>query len=193
MTRAEFLAWVATREDRWEFDGFAPVAMTGGTRNHSRVGRNVVAALVGRLRGGPCEVLGSDAGVAVPDGGVRYPDALVTCTPGRGGDRLIADPVIVFEVVSPTSGRTDRILKLREYRAVPSIRRYVILESTNAALTVLERLAPEDPWIATSLTGTEILPLPEIGTEVPVAELYEGVEIEEFDEPAAPLNPVATT
>jgi len=178
MTREEFLDWAATREGRWEFDGFAPVAMTGGTRNHSRVARNIVAALSGRLRGGPCEVLGSDAGIAVPGDAVRYPDALVTCTAGPGTDRLVPGPVVVFEVVSPTSSRTDRIVKLGEYRGVPSIRRYVIVESTTAALTSLERAGPEAPWTATGLTEADRLELPEIGIGLAVAELFEGVTFE---------------
>jgi Uma2 family endonuclease len=85
--------------------------------------------------------------------------------------------VVVFEVLSPTSGRTDRIVKLREYAAVPMIRRYVILESMSIGLTVMERQAAEETWRATSLmTGEDILQMPEIGIEVPVAEFYEGVE-----------------
>jgi Uma2 family endonuclease len=85
--------------------------------------------------------------------------------------------VVVFEVLSPTTGRTDRIVKLREYAAVPMIRRYVILEFMSIGLTVMERQAAEETWRATSLmTGEDILQMPEIGIEVPVAEFYEGVE-----------------
>lgn len=179
MTREQFLDWVATQEGRWEFDGFEPVAMTGGTRNHDRICQNIYFALRSRLRGGPCEVLGPTAGVAVGEDAVRYPDALVTCTRGPGTDRLMPNPLIVFEVISPTSSRIDRIVKLREYRGVPSIRRYVIVESTSAALTLHARPDGESPWTTTALTGGEILPLPEIGLELPVSELFEGVELEE--------------
>jgi Uma2 family endonuclease len=85
--------------------------------------------------------------------------------------------VVVFEVLSPTSGRTDRIVKVREYRAVPSILRYVILEYTSVGLTVLERATGDEPWRATALTAEDTLGMSEIGIEVPVAELYENADL----------------
>jgi Uma2 family endonuclease len=182
MTREEFLDWVEIQEGRWEFDGFEPVAMTGGTRNHERICQNIYFALRSRLRGGPCEVLGATAGIAVGEDAVRYPDALVTCTPGSGTARVMPGPVVVFEVISPTSGRVDRIAKLREYQRVGSIRRYVTLESTSAGLTVHARRDGDDPWTTVALTEGEALPLPEIDIEVPVAEFYEGVAFEETDQ-----------
>jgi Uma2 family endonuclease len=163
MTRDEFLDWAATQEGRWEFGGAEPVKMTGETLNHSRTASNIIVALGSRLRAGPYEVLGLNAGLAVAGDGVRYPDALVTCTPGPGTDRLIPGVVVVFEVVSPSTNRADRIVKLGEYRSVPSIRRYVIVEHGIAALTSLERRGPEEPWTATGLTEAETLDMPEIG------------------------------
>lgn len=179
MTREQFLDWVQTREGRWEFDGFDPVAMTGGTVNHNRICQNLWFALRRRLRGGPCQVLGPDAGVATSHDAVRFPDAVVTCVAEPGSAQLLSAPLLVFEVISPTSSRLDRIVKLREYAAVPSIRRYVIVESSSAALTVHARAQGDAPWTTTALTGEEVLPLPEIGLEVPVAEFFEAVEFEE--------------
>jgi len=192
MTRAEFFAWADARggDGRYEFDGFQPVAMVGVTRNHSRIARNICSALQARLRGGPCEVLGSDAGLATIGDAVRYPDALVSCVKGPGTDRVIPGVVVVFEVLSPTSGRTDRIVKLLEYRAVPSIRRYVIVEYTGIGLMVFERANGDDDWTATALASGEILRMPEIGVEVPVTELYEGVDLpQEEGEGAAATGP----
>jgi len=80
---------------------------------------------------------------------------------------------VVFEVLSAASGRVDRILKVREYAAVPSIRRYVILESTGVGVTVMERSKPDEAWRTTVLTGDDMLRLPEIDIEIPVAECYE--------------------
>jgi Uma2 family endonuclease len=175
MTRDAFLDWADAQAVRYEFDGFAPVAMTGGMRDHSRICQNIYAALRSRLQGNGCEALGPDAGVATLGDAVRYPDALVTCTGGSGSDRLIPGVVVVFEVLSPTSGRNDRIVKVREYAAVDSIRRYVIVESTGVGLTVLERATPDEAWRTTVLTSDDILHLSEIGIEIPVAELYDGI------------------
>jgi Uma2 family endonuclease len=181
MTRAEFFDWADSRDGRYEFDGVQPVAMVGATRNHGRIAQNIYSGLRTRLRGGPCEVLGPDAGLATIGDAVRYPDALVSCTRGPGSDRVIPGVVVVFEVLSPTSGRTDRIVKLREYRAVSSIRRYVIVEYAGIGLMSLERTNGSDDWTVTALASGDILRMPEIGVEVPVAELYEGVDLADSD------------
>ena len=90
MTQEKFLDWAERQEGNlWEFDGVRPVrrhgpeAMTGGRLNHARIAVNIVIALHHRLRGGPCRAFNSDAGVGLPGGGVRYPDASVTCTRSR--------------------------------------------------------------------------------------------------------------
>jgi Uma2 family endonuclease len=176
MTREAFFDWAEAQDAPYEFDGFQPVAKTGGTINHSQMTGNLVLALRTRLKGTPCRALGPDAGVATIGDAVRYPDALVTCTKPEGTGRLVPGVVVVFEVLSPTSGRTDRIDKLREYRAVPSIRRYVILEHTSAALQVFTRDSSDAEWTATALTGEDTLDLPEIGISLPIAELYEDVD-----------------
>ncbi len=129
-----------------------------------------------RLRGSPCSYYGPDLGVETTGSKVRYPDALITCTKFPDTDRLAPGVQIVFEVLSPTSGRTDRIEKVREYAAVSSMRRYVILETRSAGLLVLYRHHAEEAWTAAALTMEETLGLPEIGIEIPVAEFYEDVE-----------------
>ena len=80
-------------------------------------------------------------------------------------------------MLSPTSGRNDRIDKLREYRAVASIRRYVILEYAGASVTVFKRATEAENWTATALMADDVLHIPDIGVQVPVAELYENVEL----------------
>lgn len=177
MTREEFFDWAEAQNERYEFDGFQPVAMTGGSIRHSQMTLNIHFALRTRLRGSPCRSLGPDAGVATVGDAVRYPDALVTCTKAPDEARVVPGVVVVFEVLSPASGRTDRIDKLREYRAVASIRRYVILEHASIGLTVFERASGDDPWTATALTADDLLQVPEIGIEIPVAEFYENVEL----------------
>jgi len=174
-TRDEFFAWAAEQDGRYEFDGFAPVAMTGGTINHALIMRNLHRALDRRLRGGACRPLGPDAGIATVGDAVRYPDALVTCSALDGAALTVPGAVVVFEILSSGTSRTDRIIKVREYAAVASIRRYVILESTSVGLTVLERDAPGDAWRAGTLTDADVLRMPEIGIEVPVGEFYEDV------------------
>jgi Uma2 family endonuclease len=95
---------------------------------------------------------------------------------------MAPDVVVVFEVLSPDSGQRDSIEKLREYSAVPSIRRYVIVEPRTKGLLVLHRAQGEDPFTAQGLTADEILPIPEVGIEVPMSEIYEDVDIPSSDD-----------
>jgi Uma2 family endonuclease len=178
MSREEFFAWAESQEERFEFDGFQPVAMTGGNLRHSRLIRNINRQLGNRLSGTPCESLGSDAGVATVGDTVRYPDAVVTCSPIIDRELLVPNPVIVFEVVSPSSVRRDRVTKLREYQAVASIVRYVIVEPDEIAITVLFRDDGTDMFRAAGLGEGDSLQLPEIGIEIPLADIYQGVAIE---------------
>jgi Uma2 family endonuclease len=113
---------------------------------------------------------------------VRCPDALITCTKFPESERLALNVVVVFEVLSTDSGSRDRIEKLREYAAVPAIRRYVILEYCTTGLLVLHRAQGDDPWTAESLTANDILPIPEVGIAVPVSEPYEDVDVPETED-----------
>jgi len=186
MTRDQFFDWAEASGGRYEFDGFQPVAITGGNLNHNQIAFNIHVALRGRLGGTGCRPHGMDAGVATIGDTVRYPDGVVTCSPINGVSRLIPNPVVVFEVISPTSDHMDRIVKLREYAAVDTIRRYVIVESTSAGLTVHERKAAGQRWTVASAMAGDRLPLPEIGIEIPVDELYEGVDFSASDTGAVP-------
>src|SRR4029079_14807364 len=80
MTLAEFLVWERAQELRYEFDGFQPVAMTGGTIAHSVIATNIVRALRDPLRGSPCRAFLGDLKILAA-GRVRYPDTVVTCSP----------------------------------------------------------------------------------------------------------------
>jgi len=175
-TIEQFLSWASAQDGRYEFDGIRPVAVTGGNAPHGRVTTNIHAALRSKLRGSPCSYYGPDLGIQTIGSKVRYPDALTTGTKFSDTEQLAPDVRMVFEVFSHSSGRTDRIEKVREYAAVPSMRRYVTLETRSAGLLVLHRHQAEDAWTAAALTIDETLSLPEIGIEIPVAEFYEDAD-----------------
>lgn len=122
MTLRQFLAWEERQPLRYEFDGFQPVAMTGGTAAHSAIQRNILHALTGRLRGKPCQPYGNDLKIEVV-GRARYPDAFVVCMPVAPRQTVVTDPVVVFEVLSDGTANTDLVEKNAEYRATPSIQR----------------------------------------------------------------------
>ena len=167
LTVAEFVDWERTQPLRYEFDGTQPVAMTGGTIAADRIARRLLAALERRLQP-PCEAFGENVKV-LPGGRVRYPDVKVACGEfDPQGDHV--DPVVVFEVLSPTTEMTDRRVKPAEYASIPRVMAYVLLAQDQPAATVLRRTTA---WRAEERAGQEVvLDLPEIGVTLPLAELY---------------------
>jgi Uma2 family endonuclease len=151
--------------------------MTGGTAAHEIIGATLRLHLNLRLRGKPCRSWGPTTKIEVL-GRIRYPDAFVSCAPFGRNDTVIPDPVVVFEVLSPGTSRTDRIEKLREYQATPSIRRYVILEQDSIAAMAFERQG--DNWIVRTLIDGDTLAMPEIGVDLTLADIYADVALPEI-------------
>jgi len=175
-TAEQFLAWVGTQEGRFEFDGARPVAAAGLNAQHNRITGNICMALRARLRGAACAFYGPGLAVRTVGEKVRLPDALITCTQFPDTALVAPDVVVVFEVTSQASEHTDRIEKVREYALMPSLRRYVIVETAFAGLFVLHREAADAPWTATTLTDQDTLDLPDVSLRIPVSEFYEDVE-----------------
>ena len=104
---------------------------------------------------------------------------MVVCSPVHRTATVVHDPVVVFEVLSPSTTRNDRIVKALEYQATPSVQRYVMLEQDGVSATVYARSG--DAWTHEILVAGSILSLPEIGVELPLAELYEGIDFDAHD------------
>ena len=87
MSLDAFVAWEERQALRYEFDGYQPVAMTGGTVEQGLIQANIIRQVGNRLSGTPCRILGSHVKVLVA-GSVRYPDAFVVRDPTqRSRDR----------------------------------------------------------------------------------------------------------
>ena len=178
MTLTDFLTWEERQEVRYEFDGFAPVAMTGGTARHEQICYRLRTLLLLRLEGKPCRPWGPTTKIEVL-GRIRYPDAFVSCTPVAPRSTIIPAPVVVFEVLSASTSRTDRIEKLREYQATPSIQRYVILEQDSIGAMVFSRHGGD--WTAGVLTEADALTMPEIDVELRLADVYADVTFDDVE------------
>ena len=171
MTLEQFLAWEERQEFKHEFDGFQPVAMAGVRFAHSIIQRNLILAIGSRLRGQRCQIVGSDCKIEVV-GRIRYPDAFVVCTPVAGRETVVRDPVVVLEILSEGTAVTDRVTKRFEYGETPSIQRYVVFQQTSAEAMVFSR---DNGWTLETVAGDAVLLMPEIGVEVPLPEIYEGL------------------
>jgi Uma2 family endonuclease len=176
MTLEQFLAWEIRQELKYEFDGVQPVAMKGVRVEHAAIEANLNAALRDRLRGKACRAFGSSLKIEVA-GRIRYPDAFVVCTTVPRGSYVVRDPVVVFEILSPSTSHTDMVLKTAEYKATPSILRYVILEQNHAGAQVFSRKGED--WIVETIKDDDVLRMPELGIEIPLPEIYADVVLDE--------------
>jgi Uma2 family endonuclease len=153
-------------------------AMSGGTVGHNRLGRNVLKLIDAALAGSPCEAFGSDMRVSTPSGLYTYPDASVVCGPRvSNAAETISNTVVIVEVLSNSTRNYDRGEKFELYRSIPALRHYLLIEQS---FTQVEhrRLEGDGSWsqeITESLD--QIVHLTAVGIDLPLARVYEGVEV----------------
>ncbi len=177
MSLDEFLEWESRQEGRWEFDGFEPRLMTGATALHNLIAGNLEFAIRRRLAP-PCRVYRESLRLRLMETS-RYPDLMVACG-GVPDGAEITDPILVVEVLSCSSVRTDRIFKNREYERAPSVRRCIILEQDVTAAEIYAR--DGDKWVRSTVINEGLLNIPEIGVEVPLAEVYADLDVPPLEE-----------
>src|SRR5208283_572820 len=164
-TTETFLAWEDRQEGKHEFDGRDVIPMTGGSIAHQRIVFNLCSALMG--------LLGDRALMAMLEMRfrigirIRYPDVVVCAGPLDQATRTLTDAVGIFEVLSDDTATTDRVDKLIDYAAVPSLRCYVLLEQTAMAATLFHR-EPGGAWIASAHTAGALV-LPGLDLTIPLA------------------------
>ena len=147
MSVAEFLAWEREQPERYEYAGGLVTMMTGASLVHVTITMNIAFALRQSLRGSGCRPFTNDAKV-LAGGSVRYPDITVTCTPFGGKDDIVPDPIVVIEVISPSTEREDRGRKKFDYFATPSIHVQVPdAEVGSVGLFIYPRLSRRSSWL----------------------------------------------
>jgi len=175
MSLDEFLAWEREQPERCEYAGGAVTMMTGGSAAHVTIALNLAMALRQALRGTGCRPFGSDMKVIANDT-ARYPDVSVTCHPVGDRDDSISYPVLVIEVISPSTEREDRGRKKFDYFATPSIRQYAIIEQDERRVDLYTRAGTE--WMDQVVESGAVLNLSSIGVEISLDTIYEDTELD---------------
>lgn len=171
--RDAFLAWAEQRDGRWERHDGVVQAMAPERVNHTRVKYAAWAALKAALReaGLPCEVLGDGVTVEIDERTDYEPDALIICGDRVDGVRTgVTNPVVVVEVLSPSTAQRDIGVKLDGYFRVPSVEHYLILASD--VVRVIHHRRWTDGTLLTRIATNGVLKLESPGIGVPVLELY---------------------
>lgn len=175
MTVAEFLAWDDGTDTRYELIDGRPVAIAPVSWEHSRLVVRLAVALQRRVPAG-CQV-GSEVGIASPRGHDTFfeADLAVAC-----GDRRDAHgrplPVLVVEVLSPSTRRFDRERKLDDYRTIDTVEQILFVESTRRWVQCWRR-AGDGSWNVRDCVDTSAVPTCLDGAPIPLDELYAGIEL----------------
>jgi Uma2 family endonuclease len=184
MTLEEFLHWDDGTDTRYELiDGF-PVAMAPPAEAHRilalRLGSRIDAALVSRR---PCNAQ-IEPGVVRPDRADSYyvPDIAVTCEPNEPGRQAMVDPILIVEILSPSTERSDRRVKMPAYQKLDSLREIMLIDADSYHAELYRR--EDNHWGMQPVRGAEaVLSLASVDLRVSMSELYEGIAI-----PAIPAD-----
>lgn len=174
----DYLAGELISEIKREYLGGYVYAMAGARNLHNLIAGNVFGALHAKLRGKRCRPYNSDTKVRIQlPTHVRfyYPDVSVVCEPNSAEDSFQDRPAVIVEVLSEKTRRIDLGEKMDAYLTIPSLFAYVLFEQEYAAATVFRRT--NRGFVQETYTEFDgVIAVPEIELELPLTEVYEGVE-----------------
>ena len=177
MTAEEFLAWDETQPERYEFVRGEVFMMTGGRDRNNSVMLNLAIALRQHLRGSPCRVYANDIKLRVEAANCYfYPDLMVTCSSTDLGDRLIKrEPVLVVEVLSPSTAAFDRGDKFADYRQLPALAEYLLVDVDRLRCD-LYRKGADGLWVLHPVDETQTLHLASVSLDIAPDALWADLE-----------------
>jgi Uma2 family endonuclease len=153
-------------------------AMPGARNVHNRIASNVLGKLDARLTGQPCQPFNSDTKIRIrmaTQTRFYYPDVSVVCRPNPPHESFQDEPVVITEVVSRRTRRFDEGEKKDGYQSIPTLQVYMVVEQDMPLVTVFRRT--KGGFEREEYSGLDaVIPLPEIHTELPLVEIYRGVE-----------------
>lgn len=174
----EYLEGELHAEVKHEYLGGEVHAMAGASNRHNEIAVNTLLSLGTALRGKPCRTFNSDTKVRIRlfnHTRFYYPDAMVVCDKNRDQDQWQDWPVVIVEVLSESTRRTDLAEKREAYLTIPSLMVLILAEPDEPAL-VVHRRQPDGGFARETYSGLDgAIPLPEIESSLPLAEVYEGV------------------
>jgi Uma2 family endonuclease len=177
MDKEMFLAWLQEREERYELVGGRVMMMTGGSRGHGIITRRLAAALEKRLDPNRWTVLTSDFGVDLGPETVRYPDVVVDVATGLLKDLTATAPILVAEVLSPSSVSNDLGDKASEYLQLPSLYAYLVLSQDEPkAWTWVRGASGFSPGPDVIKGNDGIIRIAALTIDFALSEIYTGVQ-----------------
>jgi Uma2 family endonuclease len=180
LTEEQYLAIDRAAEIRSELLDGEMIAMSGGSLRHARLQQNLSAALDAPVRAAGCEVFGSDFRVRVSRRMYAYPDISVVCGKALLADErqdILLNPVVIFEVLSPSTEKYDRGVKFLQYRTIESLRDYILVSQDSVLIEHYTR-GDANTWTLRDHQALEQeLKIDSIAVSLPLSRIYDRVEL----------------
>jgi Uma2 family endonuclease len=175
MTLAEFLRWDDGTDARYELVDGRIVSMAPPNDAHGTIVMNIGAEIRSRLRP-PCRIV-AEAGILRPhhDDSYYVADLGVTCGPAAGARQHLPEPVLIVEVLSPSTEDHDRGRKVPDYREIPSLQEILVVASQERRVELWRRKG--DHWRVEDLIGEATVRLESCDATIPLAAIYAHVDL----------------
>lgn len=185
----EYLALERKAEHKSEYYNGAIYAMSGASREHNLLAMNLSVAIHPQLKGRPCEVYASGMRVRVRSTTLyTYPDVVIACDNPRFEDQefdTLLNPVVLFEILSPSTEAYDRGMKFANYRSIESLREYVLV--SQSVRRIEQYVRQGDTWLLTDYGDLDdVVELASVGCKIAVRDVYDRVDVprwEPIDQP----------
>jgi Uma2 family endonuclease len=176
LTLEAYLAWENEQPEKHEFHQGEVFAMVGARRAHGRVVSNLNRRLSEALDGSPCQVFTEGMKVQIGDDTVLYPDVFVTCDKADlATDMIFRAPMLVVEVLSPSTQAYDRSAKFALYRRIPALQEYILVDPETRRVEAFRREA-DDRWVLDDMSGAATVEATSVGCRVAMADVFDGID-----------------
>ncbi len=166
---------------RHEFINGEVYTMAGASDRHHRISMNIAKKLDDHLEDADCEVFTVDVKLKADANDFYYPDIFVACDESPESSFYREEPVLIVEVLSPTTRQIDRREKLKVYQNIPSVQEYLIIEQEKIHIE-LHRRQPDGTWLTHFYNKSdrdEIIEFQSVGMDITLDEIYRRVKFED--------------
>lgn len=176
LSLAAYLAWEAEQAERNEFWRGEVFATVGAKRGHGRVIANLMRHLGNHLDGTPCQAFSQNMKVQVGEQAVLYPDVFVTCDREFSASQAVfTTPILIVEVLSPSTQGYDRSKKFAIYREIDSLREYALVDPDTRRVEVY-RLGDDGLWNLLDMSDGPCIELATIEARIALDAVFDGMD-----------------
>ncbi|HLK55452.1 MAG TPA: Uma2 family endonuclease [Chthonomonadaceae bacterium] len=185
ITEEEYILRERASEIKSEYYQGRVYAMAGGTPQHNEICGNAIRELGNELEAKPCTVYTSDQRIRVEATRLNtYPDVSVVCGEKHFAaldENTLINPILIVEVLSPSTANYDRTTKFDHYKNIPSFTDYLLIYATHVRVEHYVRQG-ENAWLqSVAIQRDAEISITNLGISLSVERLYRNLALPELD------------